>query len=176
MNDRLDKFTERAKRVLVYTHDEATRFNHDYIGTEHLLLGLAREGEGIAAQVLKNLGVELNQVRSAVEFNIGRGERMVVGDLTLTARATRVLELSIEEARRLGCNYIGTEHLLLGLVHEDKGGAADVLQRLGASLEEMRSRVTTLACQRRSAEASTLPKELRFRPRFPWISTFWRLP
>ena len=131
MNDRLDKFTERAKKVLVYAQDEATRFNHNYIGTEHLLLGLVREGEGIAAQVLKNLGVELNKVRSAVEFIIGRGERMVVGDITLTPRAKRVIELSIEEARRLGHNYIGTEHLLLGLVREGEGIAAGVLESLG---------------------------------------------
>ena len=109
MNDRLDKFTERAKKVLVYAQDEATRFNHNYIGTEHLLLGLLREGEGIAARVLSNLGVELNKVRSAVEFIIGRGERMVVGEISLTPRAKRVIELSIEEARRLGKLYIETD-------------------------------------------------------------------
>lgn len=141
MNDRLDKFTERAKKVLVYAQDEATRFNHNYIGTEHLLLGLVREGEGIAAQVLTNLGVELNKVRSAVEFIIGRGERMVVGDISLTPRAKRVIELSIEEARRLGHNYIGTEHLLLGLVREGEGIAAGVLESLGVNLEKVRSQV-----------------------------------
>jgi ATP-dependent Clp protease ATP-binding subunit ClpC len=141
VNDRLDKFTERAKKVLVYAQDEATRFNHNYIGTEHLLLGLVREGEGIAAQVLTNLGVELNKVRSAVEFIIGRGERMVVGDISLTPRAKRVIELSIEEARRLGHNYIGTEHLLLGLVREGEGIAAGVLESLGVNLEKVRSQV-----------------------------------
>ena len=147
MNDRLDKFTERAKKVLVYAQDEATRFNHNYIGTEHLLLGLVREGEGIAAQVLTNLGVELNKVRSAVEFIIGRGERMVVGDITLTPRAKRVIELSIEEARRLGHNYIGTEHLLLGLVREGEGIAAGVLESLGVNLEKVRSQVVQVVSQ-----------------------------
>ena len=141
MNDRLDKFTERAKKVLVYAQDEATRFNHNYIGTEHLLLGLLREGDGIAAKVLGNLGVELNKVRSAVEFIIGRGERMVVGDINLTPRAKRVIELAVEEARRLGHNYIGTEHLLLGLVREGEGIAAGGLESLGVNLDKVRAQV-----------------------------------
>jgi ATP-dependent Clp protease ATP-binding subunit ClpC len=141
VNDRLDKFTERAKKVLVYAQDEATRFNHNYIGTEHLLLGLLREGDGIAAKVLGNLGVELNKVRSAVEFIIGRGERMVVGDINLTPRAKRVIELAVEEARRLGHNYIGTEHLLLGLVREGEGIAAGVLESLGVNLDKVRAQV-----------------------------------
>jgi len=147
VNDRLNKFTERAKKVLVFAQDEATRFNHNYIGTEHLLLGLVREGEGIAAQVLTNLGVELNKVRNAVEFIIGRGERMVVGDISLTPRAKRVIELSIEEARRLGHNYIGTEHLLLGLVREGEGIAAGVLESLGVNLEKVRAQVVQLVSQ-----------------------------
>jgi len=176
VNDRLDKFTERAKKVLVYAQDEATRFNHSDVGTEHLLLGLVREGESVTAQVLKDLGVELNEVRGAVELTVGRSERMVVGDLTLTPRAVRVLELSSEEARWLGYNSIGTEHLLLGLVHEDESGAADVLRRLGLSLQEVRSHVTPLASRRRSAQASILPKGLRLRPRFSWGSAFGRLP
>ena len=141
MSDRLDKFTERAKKVLVYAQDEATRFNHNYIGTEHLLLGLLREGDGIAAKVLGNLGAELNKVRSAVEFIIGRGERMVVGDINLTPRAKRVIELAVEEARRLGHNYIGTEHLLLGLVREGEGIAAGVLESLGVNLDKVRAQV-----------------------------------
>jgi len=144
VNDRLDKFTERAKKVLVYAQDEATRFNHNYIGTEHLLLGLLREGDGIAAKVLGNLHVELNKVRSAVEFIIGRGERMVVGDINLTPRAKRVIELSVEEARRLGHNYIGTEHLLLGLLREGEGIAAGVLESLGVNLEKVRAQVVQL--------------------------------
>ena len=98
--------------VLVFAQDEATQFNHGHIGTEHLLLGLLREGEGIAAQALTNLGVELSMVRRAVEFVVGRGERAIVGDVPLTSRAKRVIELSIEEERRLGHTYhLGTEHL-----------------------------------------------------------------
>ncbi len=158
MNDRLDKFTERAKKVLVYAQDEATRFNHNYIGTEHLLLGLVREGEGIAAQVLTNLGVELNKVRSAVEFIIGRGERMVVGEISLTPRAKRVIELSIEEARRLGHNYIGTEHLLLGLVREGEGIAAGVLESLGVNLEKVRAQVVQVVSQGQGERSSEAPK------------------
>ena len=119
--DRFDKFTERARKVLTLAQDEAQRFNHNYIGTEHLLLGLVREGDGVAARVLENLGVELNKVRTAVEFIIGRGDRPVVGEIGLTPRAKRVIELAVDEARRLGHNYIGTEHLLLGLVREGEG-------------------------------------------------------
>src|SRR4029453_3209225 len=115
MADRFDKFTERARRVLTLAQEEALRFNHNYTGPEHLLLGLVREGEGIAAKVLSNLGVELNKVRSAVEFIIGRGDRVALGDTSLTPRAKKVSELAVEEARRLNPNYIGTEHLLLGL-------------------------------------------------------------
>src|SRR5881275_1392880 len=141
MADRFDKFTERARRVLTLAQEEALRFNHNYIGTEHLLLGLVREGEGVAAKVLANLGVELNKVRSAVEFIIGRGDRMIVGEVGLTPRATKVIELSVDEARRLGHHYIGTEHLLLGLVREGEGIAAGVLESLGVSLDKVRSQV-----------------------------------
>ncbi len=147
MNERLDKFTERAKKVLVYAQDEATRFNHTYIGTEHLLLGLLREGDGIAAKALGNLGVELNKVRSAVEFIIGRGEKVVIADINLTPRAKRVIELAVEEARRLGHNYIGTEHLLLGLVREGEGIAAGVLESLGVNLEKVRAQVVRVVSQ-----------------------------
>src|SRR5437762_2377158 len=141
MADRFDKFTERARRVLTLAQEEALRFNHNYIGTEHLLLGLVREGEGVAAKVLANLGVELNKVRSAVEFIIGRGDRAVTGDIGLTPRAKKVIELSVDEARRLGHHYIGTEHLLLGLVREGEGIAAGVLESLGVSLDKVRSQV-----------------------------------
>jgi ATP-dependent Clp protease ATP-binding subunit ClpC len=111
--DRFDKFTERARKVLSLAQEEAQRFQHNYIGTEHLLLGLVREGEGVAAKVLSNLGVELNKVRSAVEFIIGRGDRIVLGEIGLTPRAKKVIELAVDEARRLNHHYIGTEHLLL---------------------------------------------------------------
>src|ERR671927_1875583 len=147
MADRFDKFTERARKVLVLAQEEAQRFNHNYIGTEHLLLGLVREGEGIAAKVLGNLGVELNKVRSAVEFIIGRGDRMVIGDISLTPRAKKVIELAVEEARRLNHNYIGTEHLLLGLVREGEGIAAGVLESLGVNLDKVRAQVMQVVSQ-----------------------------
>ena len=139
--DRFDKFTDRARKVLTLAQDEAQRFNHNYIGTEHLLLGLVREGEGVAARVLENMNVELSKVRTAVEFIIGRGDRPVVGEVGLTPRAKRVIELAIDEARRLGHNYIGTEHLLLGLVREGEGIAAGVLESLGVNLDKVRHQV-----------------------------------
>ena len=139
MADRFDKFTERARRVLTLAQEEAQRFNHNYIGTEHLLLGLVREGDGVAAKVLSNLGVELGKVRSAVEFIIGRGDRAVLGEIGLTPRAKKVIELAVDEARRLNHHYIGTEHLLLGLVREGEGIAAGVLESLGVNLERVRA-------------------------------------
>src|SRR5262245_2084765 len=144
MADRFDKFTERARRVLTLAQEEAQRFNHNYIGTEHLLLGLVREGDGVAAKVLANLGVELNKVRSAVEFIIGRGDRAVLGEIGLTPRAKRVIELAVDEARRLNHSYIGTEHLLLGLVREGEGIAAGVLESLGVNLERVRGETTRI--------------------------------
>ncbi len=141
MADKFDKFTERARRVLTLAQEEAQRFNHNYIGTEHLLLGLVREGDGIAARVLNNLGVQLPKVRSAVEFIIGRGETMIMGEIGLTPRAKKVIELAVDEARRLNHHYIGTEHLLLGLVREGEGIAAGVLESLGADLEKLRAQV-----------------------------------
>ncbi len=137
--DRFDKFTERARKVLSFSQEEARRFQHHYIGTEHLLLGLVREGEGVAAKVLANLGVELNKVRSTVEFIIGRGDRIILGEIGLTPRAKKVIELAVDEARRLNHHYIGTEHLLLGLVREGEGIAAGVLESLGVNLEKVRT-------------------------------------
>ena len=127
--------------------EEAQRFQHNYIGTEHLLLGLVREGEGVAAKVLSNLGVELNKVRSAVEFIIGRGDRIVLGEIGLTPRAKKVIELAVDEARRLNHHYIGTEHLLLGLVREGEGIAAGVLESLGVNLEKVRSQTIQVLSQ-----------------------------
>jgi len=147
MSSRFEKFTERARKVLTLAQEEAQRFNHNYIGTEHILLGLVREGDGVAAKVLSNLGVELNKVRSAVEFIIGRGERTVRGEIGLTPRAKRVIELAVDEARRLGHNYIGTEHLLLGLLREGEGVAAGVLESLGVSLEKVRSETVRILQQ-----------------------------
>jgi Clp amino terminal domain, pathogenicity island component len=161
--DRFDKFTERARRVLTYAHEEATRFNHNYIGTEHLLLGLIREGNGVAAKVLDSLGVELNRVRSQVEFIIGRGDHMIVGEVGLTPRATKVIELAVDEARRLGHHYIGTEHLLLGLVREGEGIAAAVLESLGVNLERLRTRTIKVLSQGRLSGA-TIEQELQRGP------------
>ncbi len=149
--DRFDKFTDRARKVLTLAQDEAQRFNHNYIGTEHLLLGLVREGEGVAARVLENMNVELSKVRTAVEFIIGRGDRPVVGEVGLTPRAKRVIELAIDEARRLGHNYIGTEHLLLGLVREGEGIAAGVLESLGVNLDKVRHQVIHVLSQSTSS-------------------------
>jgi ATP-dependent Clp protease ATP-binding subunit ClpC len=147
MADRFDKFTERARKVLTLAQEEAQRFNHNYIGTEHLLLGLVREGDGVAAKVLSNLGVELGKVRAAVEFIIGRGDRTVAGEIGLTPRAKKVIELAVDEARRLSHHYIGTEHLLLGLVREGEGIAAGVLESLGINLERVRSETIRILSQ-----------------------------
>ena len=157
-SDRFDKFTDRARKVLTLAQDEAQRFNHNYIGTEHLLLGLVREGEGVAARVLENMNVELAKVRTAVEFIIGRGDRPVVGEVGLTPRAKRVIELAIDEARRLGHNYIGTEHLLLGLVREGEGIAAGVLESLGVNLDKVRHEVIRVLSQSSSASPAAETK------------------
>src|SRR5215831_17033184 len=149
---RFDKFTERARKVFSLVQEEAQRFNHNYIGTEHLLLGLVREGEGVAAKVLSALVVELNAVRQAVEEIIGRGDRIVLGEIGLTPRAKKVVELSVDEARRLNHHYIGTEHLLLGLVREGEGIAAGVLERLGVNLEKARIRTIQALSQSGSVE------------------------
>lgn len=154
MASQFDKFTERARKVLTLAQEEAQRFNHNYIGTEHLLLGLVREGDGVAARVLSNMGVQLPKVRSAVEFIIGRGEGAVVGEIGLTPRAKKVIELAIDEARRLNHHYIGTEHLLLGLVREGEGIAAGVLESLGVNLEKVRAQVMQVVNQSQSYSQS----------------------
>jgi ATP-dependent Clp protease ATP-binding subunit ClpA len=149
--DRFEKFTVRARRVLRFSREEAERFQHNYIGTEHLLLGLVREGEGVAAKVLSNLGVELNKVRSAVEFIIGRGDRIVLGEIGLTPRAKKVIELAVDEARRLNHHYIGTGHLLLGLVREGEGIAAGVLESLGVHLGKVRTETIRVLNQQKDS-------------------------
>ena len=136
-----EKFTERAREALSLAQDEAKRFNHNYIGTEHILLGLLREGEGVAALVLTRMGVSLDAVRDEVERIIGRGDRMIVGDIGLTPRAKKVMELAVDEARRRRQGYVGTEHLLLGLVREGEGIAARVLKQFGVTLEVVRLQV-----------------------------------
>jgi len=139
MSSRFEKFTERARKVLTLAQEEAQRLNHNYIGTEHILLGLVRESEGVAVKVLSNLGADPDKVRGAVEFIIGRGERTVSGEIGLTPRAKRVIELAVDEARRLNHNYIGTEHLLLGLLREAEGAASSVLESLGVNLDKARA-------------------------------------
>jgi len=133
--------------VLSLAQEEAQRFNHNYIGTEHILLGLVRETDGVAARVLSNLGVELHKVRSAVEFIIGRGERSTPGEIGLTPRAKKVIELAVDEARRLNHHYIGTEHLLIGLMREGEGVAAGVLESLGINLDKIRGETSRLLSQ-----------------------------
>ncbi len=137
--DRFDRFTKRARHVLELAQEEAQRFQHNYIGTEHLLLGLIREGEGVAGQVLSNLGVQMEQVRQAVEVIIGRGDYAVLGEVHLTPRAKKVIEIAVDEARRLQHRFVGTEHLLLGLIREGEGIAAGVLESLGLQLEQVRA-------------------------------------
>ena len=169
MADRFDKFTERARRVLTLAQEEAHRFNHNYIGTEHILLGLVREGDGVAAKVLSNLGVELNKVRSAVEFIIGRGDRTVLGEIGLTPRAKKVIELAVDEARRLGHSYIGTEHLLLGLVREGEGIAAGVLESLGVNIERVRAETSRILSQSQPQAAGTAAGGPRQASRTPTV-------
>ena len=147
MGSRFEKFSERARRVLSLAQEEAQRFNHNYIGTEHILLGLVRETEGVAARVLANLGVDLNKVRSAVEFIIGRGEKPAQGEIGLTPRAKKVVELAVDEARRMNHNYIGTEHLLIGLLREGEGVAAGVLESLGVNLDKVRTETQRILSQ-----------------------------
>ncbi len=147
MASRFEKFSERARRVLSLAQEEAQRFNHTYIGTEHILLGLVRESDGLAAKVLSNLGVELAKVRSAVEFIIGRGERSSPGEIGLTPRAKKVIELAVDEARRLSHHYIGTEHLLVGLMREGEGVAAGVLESLGINLDKVRGETSRILTQ-----------------------------
>ena len=147
MGSRFEKFSERARRVLSLAQEEAQRFNHNYIGTEHILLGLVRETDGVAARVLSNLGVDLNKVRSAVEFIIGRGDRPDQGEIGLTPRAKKVVELAVDEARRMTHTYIGTEHLLIGLLREGEGVAAGVLESLGVTLDKVRSETHRILSQ-----------------------------
>src|SRR5687768_12302273 len=142
-----ERFTDRARKVMQLANQEAQRFNHEYIGTEHILLGLVKEGSGVAANVLKNLDIDLRKIRLEVEkiVQTGPGSEMVtMGKLPQTPRAKKVIEYSIEEARNLNHNYVGTEHLLLGLLREHDGVAAQVLMNLGLKLEEVREEVLNL--------------------------------
>jgi ATP-dependent Clp protease ATP-binding subunit ClpC len=139
-----ERFTDRARRVVVLAQEEARMLSHDYIGTEHILLGLIHEGEGVAATALESLGISLETVRQEVEEIIGRGREAPSGHIPFTPRAKKVLELSLREALQLGHNYIGTEHILLALIREGEGVAAQVLVKLGADLNRVRQQVIEL--------------------------------
>ena len=139
-----ERFTDRARRVVVLAQEEARMLDHNYIGTEHILLGLIGEGEGVAAKALESLGISLEAVRQEVEEIIGRGQQAPPGHIAFTPRAKKVLELALREAQQLGHNYVGTEHILLGLIREGEGVAAQVLVKLGADLERVRQQVIQL--------------------------------
>jgi len=159
MSDKLDRFTKRARRVLTLAQEEALRLNHNYIGTEHLLLGLVREENGVAVKVLRELGVEPGQVIRAVERTVGRGERAPFGKPTLAPRTKRVIELAVDEARLMGHHYIGTEHLLLGLVREGEGIAVNVLRGLGINLDRVRTQTARNLLQNQAQSKEKQKKE-----------------
>ncbi len=142
--DMFEKFTDRGRRVVVLAQEEARMLNHNYIGTEHILLGLIHEGEGVAAKALASLQVSQEAVRQQVEEIVGQGQQAPSGHIPFTPRANKVLELSQREAAQLGHNYIGTEHILLGLIREGEGVAAQVLVKLGADLNRVRQQVIQL--------------------------------
>ena len=139
-----ERFTDRARRAVVLAQEEARMLNHNYIGTEHLMLGLLGEGEGVAAKALESLGISLDAVRAQVEEIIGQGQQAPSGHIPFTPRAKKVLELAKRESGALGHHYIGTEHILLGLIREGDGVAAQVLVRLGADLNRVRQQVVQL--------------------------------
>ncbi len=159
MSDKLDRFTKRARRVLTLAQEEALRLNHNYIGTEHLLLGLVREENGVAVKVLRELGVDPGQVIRAVERTVGRGERPPFGKPTLAPRTKRVIELAVDEARLMGHHYIGTEHLLLGLVREGEGIAVNVLRGLGINLDRVRTQTARNILQTQAQSKEKQKKE-----------------
>ena len=147
-----ERFTERARQAVVLAQDEARGFRHNYIGTEHLLLGLLREEDGLAARVLESLEIDLVEVRAQVARIVGRGDEVASGQIPFTPRAKKVLELSLREALSLGHNYIGTEHVLLGLVRENEGVAARILLDLGADAEKIRDRIIQMLSRPRRAD------------------------
>jgi ATP-dependent Clp protease ATP-binding subunit ClpC len=150
-----NRFTERAQRVILIAQEEAKRLNHDYVGTEHILLGLIALGEGVAAQVLANLGVDLRRVRSEIEKIVGTGDNvMLLGEIPFTPRAKKVLEYAVEEAQHMGHSYVGTEHLLLGLIREEEGVAARVLENLGLRLDVVREEVLNLLGEGQQQQSS----------------------
>ena len=168
-SDKFEKFTERARLVLRLAQEEAQKLNHNYIGTEHLLLGLIDEGEGQAVKMLQALDIQPNKVRKSVMHIIGRGDRIVLGEVGLTPRAKKVMELAVDEARWLNHHYIGTEHLLLGLVREGEGIAAGVLESLGVNLERARNALTTTSARRKGSEGNASDQPAENEPFTPTI-------
>jgi ATP-dependent Clp protease ATP-binding subunit ClpC len=172
-----ERFTDRARRVVVLAQEEARMLNHNYIGTEHILLGLIHEGEGVAAKALESLNISLEAVRQQVEEIIGQGQAAPTGHIPFTPRAKKVLELSLREALQLGHNYIGTEHILLGLIREGEGVAAQVLQKLGADLNRVRQTVIQLLSGYTAGEAEAVGGvpvgENPYSPREPTSESEW---
>jgi ATP-dependent Clp protease ATP-binding subunit ClpA len=154
-----ERFTDRARRVVVLAEEEARALDHNYIGTEHILLGLIHEGQGVAARALESLGISLDAVRQQVEEIIGRGQQTPPGQIPYTPRAKKVLELSLRESLQLGQNYIGTEHILLGLIREGDGVAAQVLVKLGAELNRVRQKVIQLISGQQPPPGRRPPRE-----------------
>src|SRR5437016_11360149 len=161
-------FTERARRVVFYAQEEAGRLGENYVSTEHLLLGLVRENDSVAARILDRLGVSLGRIRSEIERQVTRGDGRLGQDMQLTPRAKRVIDLAYDEARQLNNNYIGTEHLLLGLIREGDGLAGRVLQKLGVDLERTRREVMNLQ------DTDTALSTTRTRSRTPTLDEFGR--
>jgi ATP-dependent Clp protease ATP-binding subunit ClpC len=151
-----ERFTERARRVVVLAQEEARALSHNYIGTEHILLGLIHENEGVAAKSLESIGISLDVVRTQVEEIIGEGRITPSGQIPFTPRAKKVLELSMRESIQLGHNYIGTEHILLGLIREGEGLGAQVLVKLGADLNRVRQQVIEMLSRHQGSEESDI--------------------
>src|SRR5271163_1429773 len=174
--DMFERFTDRARKVMALANQEAQRFNHEYIGTEHILLGLVKEGSGVGANVLKTLDVDLRKVRLEVEKVVKSGPDMIsMGKLPQTPRAKKVIEYAIEEARTLSHNYVGTEHLLLGLIREHDGVAAQVLRNLGLKLEEVREEVLNILGAGVESDESQAPeKQGQKKSKTPALDSFGR--
>src|SRR5688500_2043947 len=168
-----ERFTDRARKVMQLANQEAQRFNHEYIGTEHILLGLIQEGSGVAANVLRNLDIDLDKIRRELEKIVQSGPSMVtMGQLPCTPRAKHVLELAVEEASTLGHNYIGTEHLRLGRIRETEGVAAQVLLNLGLKLEDVREEVLELLGADMPTESSSPEQKKGSKSKTPALYAF----
>jgi ATP-dependent Clp protease ATP-binding subunit ClpC len=173
-----ERFTDRARHVVVYAQEEARMLNHDYIGTEHILLGLIREGEGVAARALESMNISLGAARTRVQEIIGQGSEPPTGHIPFTPRGKKVLELALREALQMGHNYIGTEHILLGLIREGEGVGAQVLQELGAGLDRVRQTVIQLLSGYTAGEAAAggevSVSESAYRPVEPLPRSEWK--